>query len=489
MKQKRSEAAYDNFIVLICYIVIEAVIFLAYGLEVVKGARTLSYFLQTAATIVIPIIILILMYRKSPENRYFRSVATTGYAIMYGFVLLTTTNVLTFVYVMPMIIVFMIYNSVQLSLFITIGAVLLNVISVVIQARTVENYNTATGEIQILILVFIGAYSIVVNKAENKSSQSKMDVIETEKQHTDNLLDRIVSLSEEITDGIFRVQSEMDALGESVQHTLVAMDEVSTGSTDTAETVQGQLAQTEKIQQRVSEVEGAAGDISSNVEEAKEAILAGNRDMAELIRQVQISEASGKQVVEELHALEENTNQMHSIVEMINEVADQTSLLALNASIEAARAGEAGRGFAVVATEISGLAAQTQSATGNITGLIDSIVTSLKAVVDAVENLVEATNRQAEGAQSAVEGFELIEQKTISINESSDQLNQIVALLADANNEIVESIQNISAITEEVSAHASETYTVSEKNTEVVSNVSAIVDVLTQKAQELKDAR
>ncbi len=211
--------------------------------------------------------------------------------------------------------------------------------------------------------------------------------------------------------------------------------------------------------------------------------------MAELIRQVQISEASGKQVVEELHALEENTNQMHSIVEMINEVADQTSLLALNASIEAARAGEAGRGFAVVATEISGLAAQTQSATGNITGLIDSIVTSLKAVVDAVENLVEATNRQAEGAQSAVEGFELIEQKTISINESSDQLNQIVALLADANNEIVESIQNISAITEEVSAHASETYTVSEKNTEVVSNVSAIVDVLTQKAQELKDAR
>ncbi|MCR5655700.1 MAG: hypothetical protein K6G07_08725 [Lachnospiraceae bacterium] len=489
MKQKRSEAANNNYLVLICMIIIESVIFLAYGLEVVKGTRTITYFLQTAATIVVPLIVLSIMYRAKPDNRWFRTAVIAGYAIMYGFVLFTTTNVLTFVYVMPMMMILSVYNSVSVSMGATIGATIMNIISVVYQIKTVPDYNTATGEIQVLIIIFVGAYAIVANRAEDRSNKIKMDVIEEEKIHTDNLLQTIVSLSDDIADGIFRVQNEMDALGESVQHTLTAMDEVSTGSTDTAETVQGQLAQTETIQARVSEVEAAAGAISDNVQEAKSAITDGNRNMQELIHQVQISEASGKQVVEELHQLEENTNQMHSIVEMINEVADQTSLLALNASIEAARAGEAGRGFAVVATEIGGLASQTQSATGNITGLIDSIVNSLKAVVDAVENLVEANDRQAEDAQAAVAGFELIEKKTVSINESSDQLNRIVQLLAAANSEIVESIQNISAITEEVSAHAAETYTISEKNNAVVQNVTGIVDMLSEKAQDLKNAQ
>lgn len=64
---------------------------------------------------------------------------------------------------------------------------------------------------------------------------------------------------------------------------------------------------------------------------------------------------------------------MHSIIELIDNITTQTSLLALNASIEAARAGEAGRGFSVVASEISNLATQTQDATVDITTLIENI--------------------------------------------------------------------------------------------------------------------
>ena len=80
-----------------------------------------------------------------------------------------------------------------------------------------------------------------------------------------------------------------------------------------------------------------------------------------------------EQKLEELNKLNEYTGMMQSIIDVINNITTQTSLLALNASIEAARAGEAGRGFSVVAGEISNLANQTTSATENITELINNV--------------------------------------------------------------------------------------------------------------------
>lgn len=176
---------------------------------------------------------------------------------------------------------------------------------------------------------------------------------------------------------------------------------------------------------------------------------------------------------------------MHSIVEMINNVAEQTSLLSLNASIEAARAGEAGRGFAVVASEISSLAGQTQEATENIESLIENIAEKLDHVVHAINGLVAANQKQAQNAEDTADSFNRIEDRASTIAYSSEELNEIVKMLAKANGEIVESVQNISAITEQVSAHASETFESSQKNVGVVEQVGSVVEMLSRKAEEL----
>ena len=203
------------------------------------------------------------------------------------------------------------------------------------------------------------------------------------------------------------------------------------------------------------------------------------------MKQMTASEKIGKEAVEDMKALEEYTTNMQSIIDLITSVASQTSLLALNASIEAARAGEAGRGFAVVATEISNLANQTQTATVNITEVIQNVSSKLSIAADAVGQLMESNRKQSESAAQASENFGVIAEGTEHVNEQSIYLSDAVARLSDANSGIVESIQTISAIVQEVSAHAQETYTVSDKNTGIVQEVSRLVEDLNVQAERL----
>lgn len=478
-----------NRSVYICYLIEVSVIFVAYFMEVVKGTRTMQYFLAVAATIIIPAVVLFVVLKKWPESRKFSIIFLVGFGILYAYVLFTTTNQLTFTYVMPMMLAVIMYNSIKLSLLSGITAVVLNVGEVVYQAvtRGLGIEETATAEIQILILVFVMAYSIVANRMANLSSKEKMENLKKEKENTAKLLDRIMNLSGSITEGIFDVQGQMEKLGDSVFKTLNAMEEVSTGCTDTAESVQQQMLKTEEIQNHVADVENAAHAIGSHVNATQNVIRKGSGDIHSMIEQVRVSKESGSQVMTELSSLNEYTRQMNSIVELINNVAEQTALLSLNASIEAARAGDAGRGFAVVASEISSLANQTQEATENIQSLIENVFDELEKVVGAVNGFVEVTQKQADSAADVNESFSMIEDKAALIETGSKELNEIVNLLAAANKGIVESIQNISAITEEVSAHASETYESSVKNMSIVKEVKRIVSSLSDKAKELAE--
>lgn len=93
--------------------------------------------------------------------------------------------------------------------------------------------------------------------------------------------------------------------------------------------------------------------------------------------------------------LEENANEVSSIVSLVGEIANQTNLLALNASIEAARAGEHGKGFAVVADEVRKLADESAKAVQGITGLIQNIQQEVQNVVGQIGEQVETARNQA----------------------------------------------------------------------------------------------
>ena len=115
----------------------------------------------------------------------------------------------------------------------------------------------------------------------------------------------------------------------------------------------------------------------------------GKADMDTLVGEVEVSVRNSANAADKLETLNQYISEMNTIVELINGVTSQTSLLALNASIEAARAGEAGKGFAVVASEISELATQTKSATTNITQLIGNVSGSITEVVTVIREMID----------------------------------------------------------------------------------------------------
>ena len=184
--------------------------------------------------------------------------------------------------------------------------------------------------------------------------------------------------------------------------------------------------------------------------------------------------------------LSEYADKMGTIINVIEGITTQTSLLSLNASIEAARAGEAGKGFAVVAGEISSLAGQTSEATTEITSIIQNIAQEIQVVVDAINNLVEYNHVQGEKASRTAESFQGVERVSGDIQVQAQNLAIAVGELAGANAGIIENIQTVSAITEEVTAHSSETFASSEENDNAASEVMDMVTELHDLAQQLE---
>lgn len=477
-----------NRVAIVCHVVIVAVLELAYLLEVVKGSRTIGYFLIFSLFALVPLVAELLCYQKDPMDERLKYLISGGYTLFYVFVVVTTTNVIAFTYIIPIYLVLVLYSDVRLCTIVSGVGFLINLLFVGYQAFSgnIMAEESATYEIRVLLLLLIAIFLCRATATLQKINQSKLAELDKEKDNVSELLDRVMVVSGQMSNGILDVADQMRKLGEAVSETRNAMQEVSSGTNDTAESMQNQLGKTEEIQNHIGQMADVMTTISQSMSDAKGSVSLGRENLSELRRQMESTERAGRQVVEDMKELETYTANMQTIIDMITSVASQTSLLALNASIEAARAGEAGKGFAVVATEISNLANQTQSATVNITDVIQSVSEKLKVAVDAVEELMVSNQKQSESAAQAEESFGKIAEGTNQVDEQSRRLDQAVKQLADANHVIVESIQNISAIMQEVSAHSQETFSVSENNTKIVTEVDRLVEKLSEQAQQLK---
>ncbi|MCL5042428.1 MAG: methyl-accepting chemotaxis protein [Gammaproteobacteria bacterium] len=196
----------------------------------------------------------------------------------------------------------------------------------------------------------------------------------------------------------------------------------------------------------------AANDADAEVLDGQ-SVVAASRDITQAL-EAKISDVSAV-----IGSLADKSQEISMVTEVINGIAEQTNLLALNAAIEAARAGEQGRGFAVVADEVRGLAGRTQQSTASIGGLIKGFQEDARDAVSAMQSGLEQVAASVDKARDAAAALHEINRKVAAITGSSAQIATAVEQQSAVSEEIMRSLERIRTVTSENAAAAVQSQT------------------------------
>lgn len=485
--QNYSDIKRSNISILLGYGLMNVILVICYLLEVLKGSRTISYYIIFCILALLPFFVTVAEYKHNPESEKIKVMLPIGFGIFYCFIIFTTFSPVAYVYSLLIAALLICYGSPRLSALYMSATFLANIVQIVYGFFT--NHYTSNDlpniEIRIASYLLFSLYLIVSANNINTSNDKKLKTMEQNKEQISNMMNQLMAASKQLATSIGIVSEKMNILEASTNHTMASMQEVTQGTTDTAESIQLQLEKTNQIQNTIEQVKNRSSVMTEALEDTRAELNSSRENIDTLIDRTKISNDANENVSKELEELNTYTVQMHSIIELIDNITTQTSLLALNASIEAARAGEAGRGFSVVASEISNLATQTQDATVNITTLIENISKELEEVIRVIAQMIENAKEQNKAASNTAKSFSAIADKTTMVYEEAAQMKSIVAELTNANNIIASGIETISAATEEVTAHSNETYEITSENTKTTAEIGRIIEELDQMTKDL----
>jgi methyl-accepting chemotaxis protein len=316
---------------------------------------------------------------------------------------------------------------------------------------------------------------------------------------TSDAVQQVAQAVQSVAAGSYDASSSTQASRESVSELGQAIDGIARGASDQAQQIQAVSATATEMAAGVEQVASNAHSVVAASQRTKVSAEQGARAVRETvdgmadIKQV-VGTAAGK--VEELGKLGEKIG---AVVETIDDIAEQTNLLALNAAIEAARAGEHGRGFAVVADEVRKLAERSQRETKAISALIHDVQTGTRDAVTAME---VGSAKVEDGAMKADQAGRALAEILEAVEATVSQVTQIATAaqkMTGGARSVVETMNGISAVAEEssaateqmaaqagqVTASIDSIAAISEQNSAATEEVSASAEEMSAQVEEM----
>jgi len=225
-----------------------------------------------------------------------------------------------------------------------------------------------------------------------------------------------------------------------------------------------QQSESDQVATAMNEMSATVNEVAHNAVEAANASSLADSEAAKGRRVVNDAMGSIKQLAHDIedtsktiNELEVESNNIGTVLNVIQGIAEQTNLLALNAAIEAARAGESGRGFAVVADEVRSLAQRSQESTEEIKQIIDRLQSGARTAVDKMERGRNQANLTVEQADQAGQALDAITNAVMAINDMNTQIASAAEEQSAVAEEINRNVVTIAQVADETAASAQQT--------------------------------
>jgi methyl-accepting chemotaxis protein len=311
-------------------------------------------------------------------------------------------------------------------------------------------------------------FKILVEEIQNTFSNMK------------NLIQQVKQLSTEVSLSSENVTGTSKNFLKSTEEISVAMNEIESGVMQQAKDAEECLSQMDNLSKKIVLVSDNTKEISQIAESTKRNVQQGTITTDDLNKQTIETTRICADIIEEIQSLEKKSTSINKIINVINEIANQTNLLSLNASIEAARAGEAGKGFAVVASEIRALADQSKDSVNNIKAIIEGIQKDTESAVTTARQAETVMRLQESAVKNTTESYKTINESVEDLVVYLKQISENVDNIEEARVSTLGAIESISAVLEEIAASSN---TVNQTATDQLTSV----EILNKSADNLNN--